>query len=137
MPIRYCTATSKRTKKPCRARAMCGRNVCYHHGGKSLRGVLHPNFRHGYYSKDSVVWLMLSIAFDEYRQALRKQQLDELLVRLDVEIPHRTKRDYRRFMAAYRATAAQLPRPRLTPELAAFLMRWRWPGWFGTPADRH
>ena len=30
-----CTATSKRTGQPCRAAAMRGKAVCYHHGGRS------------------------------------------------------------------------------------------------------
>jgi hypothetical protein len=30
-----CSATSKRTKRACQARAMRGRKVCYHHGGRS------------------------------------------------------------------------------------------------------
>jgi hypothetical protein len=34
-----CSATSKRTKRACQARAMRGRPVCYHHGAKS-RGPL-------------------------------------------------------------------------------------------------
>jgi len=31
---------------------MAGREVCYHHGGASLRGPAHPNYKHGRYAKD-------------------------------------------------------------------------------------
>lgn len=31
---------------------MTGRNVCYHHGGKSLSGVASPSFKTGRWSKD-------------------------------------------------------------------------------------
>ena len=52
MSFRECTAKSKRTKKQCGARAMNGKNVCYHHGGKSLSGISSPSTKHGRYSKD-------------------------------------------------------------------------------------
>jgi hypothetical protein len=32
-----CTATSKRTRQPCRAAAVRGRTVCYHHGAAPER----------------------------------------------------------------------------------------------------
>lgn len=51
MNYRQCTATSKRTGKRCRARAMNGRNVCYFHGGMTPRGVASPHFKTGRYSK--------------------------------------------------------------------------------------
>ena len=52
-----CRATSKRTGQPCKAAAMRGRPVCYHHGGRS-RGPKteqgrkrcgHAAFKHGRY----------------------------------------------------------------------------------------
>jgi hypothetical protein len=46
-----CPATSKRTKQPCRAKVMMGRNTCYHHGGKSLVGPAVNTYRHGRHSK--------------------------------------------------------------------------------------
>jgi len=49
---RYCNGTSKRTKGPCEANAMKGREKCYHHGGKTPRGAALPQFKHGRYSKD-------------------------------------------------------------------------------------
>ena len=51
MPARKCIRHSKRTKNPCRAHAMQGKDVCYHHGGKSLNGIASPRYRHGRYSK--------------------------------------------------------------------------------------
>lgn len=46
-----CKAHSKRTGEPCRQPAMVGRDVCRLHGGKSLRGVDSPTFKHGRYSR--------------------------------------------------------------------------------------
>lgn len=46
-----CKATSKRTKKPCGAQAVTGRDLCYHHGGKNPRGVDSPRFKTGRYSE--------------------------------------------------------------------------------------
>lgn len=43
---KLCRATSKRTKEPCGAVAMAGKDVCYHHGGKAGRPI-----KHGLYSK--------------------------------------------------------------------------------------
>lgn len=47
-----CTATSKRSGERCRDHAMKGKSVCFHHGGKSLRGVASPTLKHGGYSID-------------------------------------------------------------------------------------
>ncbi len=76
MPIRYCTATSKRTHQPSRARAMRRMTVCYHHGGRSLRGIAHPNYKHGYYSKVGDGGLMA--VFREYCRAVRRRQVDDI-----------------------------------------------------------
>lgn len=46
-----CTATSKRTGGPCKANAVVGRSVCYHHGGASRSGISHSGMQHGRYSK--------------------------------------------------------------------------------------
>ena len=118
MPIRYCSATSKRTVQPCRARAMRGMNVCYHHGGASKRGTVHPNYRHGFYSKSADAQLRLSIAFHDYRRAVRRQQLDDIRAELAATIPVETRADHQRFMVAYSAAVAQLPAVKLTPALA-------------------
>jgi len=47
-----CTATSKRSGEQCRDHAMKGRDVCYHHGGKSPRGIASATFKTGGYSID-------------------------------------------------------------------------------------
>lgn len=47
-----CTATSKRSGERCRRAALTGRTVCYMHGGKTPRGIAHPNTTHGRHSKD-------------------------------------------------------------------------------------
>ena len=48
---RRCTATSKQSGERCKRAASRGRTVCAMHGGKSLRGADHPNFKTGRYSK--------------------------------------------------------------------------------------
>lgn len=122
MPIRYCKAKSKRTGQRCHARAMRGQDVCYHHGGKSRRGIAHPNYKHGYYSKSPGAQLILSIHFQKYRQAVRAQQREMILDDLANSLPLEHQSDYRRFMVAYRAAVSKLPDVRLTVELARALM---------------
>jgi hypothetical protein len=46
-----CTAMSKRTGEACQNPATRGFDVCRNHGGLSLRGIAHPNFKTGLYSK--------------------------------------------------------------------------------------
>jgi len=46
-----CKATSKRTGERCKGNAVTGRELCRHHGGKSLVGPAHPGYKHGRYSK--------------------------------------------------------------------------------------
>jgi hypothetical protein len=48
---RQCTAKSKRSGCRCKNYACRDRETCRMHGGKSLRGADHPNFRHGRCSK--------------------------------------------------------------------------------------
>jgi len=52
MSARKCRATSKRTGQRCRANAIRGRELCYHHGGRTPRGVAHPRFKTGRFSID-------------------------------------------------------------------------------------
>lgn len=68
-----CTATSKRTKERCEANAMHGSNVCYHHGGRSLKGIASPALKHGKYSKHMPQRLL-----ERYHEALEDNQLLEL-----------------------------------------------------------
>ena len=120
MPIRYCTAHSKRTHQPCRARAMKGMNVCYHHGGKSRRGFVHPNYKHGFYCKKPD--LLLIFAFYQYRETLRKQQTAAIINELMGDLPTNTIANYKRLRDALRASMQQLSRPKLTAKLAAEIM---------------
>ena len=50
-----CTATSKRTGKPCLAPAVKGWKVCRFHGarGGAPTGERHGNYRHGEYAKEA------------------------------------------------------------------------------------
>ena len=47
----HCKAFSRINQRQCRSHAMRGMDVCRMHGGQSLRGPAHPNFRTGRYSK--------------------------------------------------------------------------------------
>jgi hypothetical protein len=46
-----CQAKSKRSGEQCHNPAMTGQKVCRMHGGKSLKGAAHPNFKDGSRSK--------------------------------------------------------------------------------------
>lgn len=48
-----CKAKSKQSGQRCKKDAVDGGNVCHIHGGKSLKGVEHPNFKTGLYAKDT------------------------------------------------------------------------------------
>ena len=117
MPIRYCTAHSKRTHESCRARAMKGMNVCYHHGGKSRWGLAHSNYKHGFYCKQPD--LLLIFAFYQYRDALRKQQAAAIINALMDNRPTNTIANYKRLREVLRARMQRIPRPKLTAKLAA------------------
>jgi len=46
-----CNAQSKRTGERCKARAVIGSPKCYHHGGRTPKGIASPNFKTGRHSK--------------------------------------------------------------------------------------
>jgi hypothetical protein len=48
-----CKAKSKQSGQQCKKSAVPGFEVCEIHGGKSLRGADHPNFKTGIYAKDT------------------------------------------------------------------------------------
>lgn len=70
---RQCTAKSRRTGERCRRPAMVGSNVCYHHGGKTPRGLAHPSTKTGRYSK----YLPARLA-ERYESALNDPDLISL-----------------------------------------------------------
>ena len=72
-----CTAKSKRTGKKCRANAVTGRQVCYHHGGKTPAGIASPQYEHGRYSKVIPTQLV-----EHYRQA--QEDPDRLSIDADI-----------------------------------------------------
>ena len=51
-----CSATSKRTGKPCQAPAVRGWTVCRFHGasGGAPKGARNGNYKHGLYTKTAV-----------------------------------------------------------------------------------
>lgn len=107
MPIRYCNATSKRTGKPCRARAMRGREKCYHHGGKTPQGAGHHRYKHGFYSKCDFARLQWSIIARNRKQAIKRQRMIEAL---ETHAPGNSKRSFvRAGRAARMAIYAPVP----------------------------
>lgn len=69
-----CEAKSKRSGEQCRRRAIKGRKVCQMHGGKSLAGPLHPNFKDGrhMYSAAMPAHLVQSVAaFHDHPETLQ------------------------------------------------------------------
>lgn len=76
-----CNAVSKRTGKRCGANAMMGSDKCYHHGGKSPKGVASPHFKHGRYSKYLPVGLMDT--FNEMVSDEDKLALDSEIALID------------------------------------------------------
>ena len=70
----HCTANCKRTGQACRNRPVRGRTVCRMHGGKTPRGIAHPSFKSGRYSKD----LPTNLAA-RYEESLKSDSLKSLL----------------------------------------------------------
>lgn len=68
-----CTARSKRTGSQCKKDSMKGREVCYFHGGRSLKGIEAANFKHGRYSKSIPDRLS-----QRYQEALKDEERHDL-----------------------------------------------------------
>ncbi len=66
-PENQCAATSKRTGERCEAWAMTGKEVCYHHGGKSPIAAGSASFKDGSHSKYRT--LFSGNALEHYRRA--------------------------------------------------------------------
>jgi glucans biosynthesis protein len=74
---RKCGAKNRRGE-PCRKWTMRGRTRCRNHGGASHIGMMHPNFRHGWYSSDPVSSMMRRAVQDrERRQEFVRRALRE------------------------------------------------------------
>lgn len=65
-----CTATSRGTGEQCKNPPVPGKTKCRFHGGKSLSGVAHPNFKTGKHSKDIPARLIA-----RYEESLRDTEL--------------------------------------------------------------
>lgn len=74
-----CTATSKRTGERCGAKAVTGRTVCYHHGGRSLAGPASKTWQNGNRSKYLPKRLL-----DDYQVSLDNP--DKLLLDEDIAL---------------------------------------------------
>lgn len=64
---RACGAKNRRGE-PCRKWTMRGRTRCRNHGGASRSGMLHPNYRHGWYSSDPISTMMRTVVRDHERR---------------------------------------------------------------------
>jgi hypothetical protein len=71
---RLCTA-HKRDGTVCSQVAITGRTKCKMHGGKSLGGSAHPNYKHGRYS--DVIPAQLAQHYHEFRASPRLMSLSE------------------------------------------------------------
>lgn len=72
MANKRCHAHSSRTKEPCRAWAVVGKNVCVTHGGAAGAGGNGTNVKHGRYSK------VLGKLAGAYESSLNDRQLFDL-----------------------------------------------------------
>lgn len=85
-----CTAKSKQSGERCKKDAVYGMTVCHIHGGKSLKGAEHPQFKDGRYSKYMPV--RLQAIYQEIEQDLeanilsRNIHLREALIRQKLEM---------------------------------------------------
>lgn len=84
---RQCAARSKRSGVRCKNYAVRGRETCRMHGGKSKRGMEHPAYTHGAYSKDfkavGELFAKLVNRPIEVRVSLHPVSLEERLDRID------------------------------------------------------
>ena len=82
----FCGART-RAGGECRSRPVRGRKRCRMHGGASLRGPLHPNYRHGLRARGCLFsWLDQRKAADERRDAALRRALDRELAKLPAKI---------------------------------------------------
>ncbi len=68
-----CTATSKRTRKPCQAPAVRSWTVCRFHGahGAAPSGKAHGRYKHGLYTTEAILtWRALHELLRESRDML-------------------------------------------------------------------
>lgn len=88
--MKLCGAKT-RSGKPCKAKPVWGMVRCRMHGGKSLRGYAHPNYKHGLYSKHSFEGMMKRAelkkekirmkAIKTFAETYREEDIDKLLQR--------------------------------------------------------
>jgi len=111
-----CKARAKGTQDRCRCHAMKGKEVCYHHGGKSLSGVASASFIHGRYSKelpDRLLGKYMEMAEDvqlmELRQdiALVDTRISDVLKRVDTGESGRLWRELRDAFDRYAVARAK------------------------------
>lgn len=72
-----CGAQTRRGT-PCRRRRAPGRPRCNLHGGKSLRGIAHPRFKHGLYSIDDPLLNRAKQKVEQRRRAIWRDYEREL-----------------------------------------------------------
>ncbi len=76
---RRCGAKT-RCGAPCRNLAVRHMKRCRMHGGKSLDGIAHPNYKHACYSKHSILGIVMRAEVRAYRELKRKRaRFDKML----------------------------------------------------------
>jgi len=66
---------------PCRNLAVRGMKRCRMHGGKSLAGIAHPNYKHGWYAADIFHQLKREMVRDYRRREKFRREVAALLER--------------------------------------------------------
>jgi hypothetical protein len=72
---RRCGART-RAGAPCKNWSMRGRTRCRMHGGRSLRGIASPTFKHGRYSRDMVAFLLWRLGYSTHDPDARERQYE-------------------------------------------------------------
>lgn len=83
-----CLARSKTTGEQCKQKALPPTTKCHYHGGRALRGVAHPNFKHGLHTE-----LVQAVPKHMREIFIRTMQRDDL-VHLRGEISLLETREY-------------------------------------------
>lgn len=122
-PIEEPCGALTRARTRCRRRPCKGRRRCHLHGGKSLRGVDHPRFKHGRYSKDDPLGERAKDRAGRRARAVARELTRELA---KLPAPSDSTRYVNQYLAACRrAESRHPPAPTGPGEFSVFLARTR------------
>ncbi len=142
---RQCTANSKRTGERCKARAVRGREVCYHHGGKTPRGEALPQTKHLRYSKS--IPRRLAARYEEAEDdpdrhdlrseiSLAETMLDDALAGMEDGESERMWLKLRRLEGDLRVARDEKARARTLGEILDLIRRGGQDAWAKADVDR-